>query len=340
MGTNDEQEIENALRAYGDRVRLRQKLAAVQAAVDMDAMRQQADELRSEPTPMRSWWTNYRTTLAVAASVAVVTTFTSIFVYRSYQNGHQQQQQQYSQLSKEIQAVKSSQRKILNDLDGTGRALNAAVASAQIAGTGFMLTADGYLVTSNHTVRDADSVYVQSQQGAVYKARVVYNDQPHDLAILQLCDDSAFRQASTAVPYGIDPRPSDLGERVFTLGYPRDEIVYGEGYLSSSTGYQGDSTAYQVAIGVNPGNSGGPLLNEKGNLIGIISGKQTTAEGVSFAVKTDYLLKTINSIPTDSLKGQPLRLNKKNTLTTLPRKQQIKRMMACVYQVSVFKHRQ
>ncbi len=202
-----------------------------------------------------------------------------------------------------------------------------------------MLTADGYLVTSNHTVRDADSVYVQSQQGAVYKARVVYNDQPHDLAILQLCDDSAFRQVSTVVPYGVDPRPSDLGERVFTLGYPRDEIVYGEGYLSSSTGYQGDSTAYQVAIGVNPGNSGGPLLNEKGNLIGIISGKQTTAEGVSFAVKTDYLLKTINSIPTDSLKGQPLRLNKKNTLTTLPRKQQIKRMMACVYQVSVFKHR-
>lgn len=336
---NDEQEIENALRAYGDRIRLRNKLAAVHGSIDMDDMRLQADELRSESTSMRSWWTTYRTTLAVAASVAVVTTFTSIFVYRSYQSSHQQQQQ-YSQLSKEIQAVKSSQRKLLNDLDGRGQALNAAVASAQIAGTGFMLTPDGYLVTSNHTVRDADSVYVQSQQGAVYKARVVFNDQPHDLAILQLCDDAAFRPSLTTIPYSVDPRPSDLGERVFTLGYPRDEIVYGEGYLSSATGYQGDSTAYQVAIGVNPGNSGGPLLNEKGNLIGIISGKQTTAEGVSFAVKTDYLLKTINSIPTDSLKGQPLRLNKKNTLTTLSRKQQIKRMMACVYQVSVFKHRQ
>ncbi|QJD81078.1 S1C family serine protease [Spirosoma rhododendri] len=336
---NEEQELENALRAYGDRVRLRRKLATVHASIDMDEMRQQAETFREESTPFRSLWQTYRTTLAVAASVAVITTFTSIFIYRSYQNSHQQQQQQYSQLSKEIQAVKSSQRRILNDLDGRGQALNAAVASAQVAGTGFMLTPDGYLVTSNHTVRDADSVYVQSQQGSVYKARVVYNDQPHDLAILQLCDDSSFRPSTAVIPYGIDSHPSDLGERVFTLGYPRDEIVYGEGYLSSSTGYQGDSTAYQVAIGVNPGNSGGPLLNEKGNLIGIISGKQTTAEGVSFAVKTDYLLQTINSIPGDSLKGQPLRLNRKNALTTLTRKQQIKRMMACVYQVSVFKHR-
>lgn len=336
---NDEQELENALRAYGDRVRLRRKLATVQASIDMDEMRRQAETFGEERTPVRSLWQMYRTTLAVAASVAVVTTFMSIFIYRSYQNSHQQQQQQYSQLSKEIQAVKSSQRRILNDLDGRGQALNAAVASAQVAGTGFMLTTDGYLVTSNHTVRDADSVYVQSQQGAVYKARVVYNDQPHDLAILQLCSDASFRPSTVAIPYGVDPHPSDLGERVFTLGYPRDEIVYGEGYLSSSTGYQGDSTAYQVAIGVNPGNSGGPLLNEKGNLIGIISGKQTTAEGVSFAVKTDYLLQTINSIPGDSLKGQPLRLNRKSALTTLPRKQQIKRMMACVYQVSVFKHR-
>ncbi len=336
---NDEQELENALRAYGDRVRLRRKLATVQASIDMDEMHRQAETFGEEQTPVRSLWQMYRTTLAVAASVAVVTTFMSIFIYRSYQNSHQQQQQQYSQLSKEIQAVKSSQRRILNDLDGRGQALNAAVASAQVAGTGFMLTTDGYLVTSNHTVRDADSVYVQSQQGAVYKARVVYNDQPHDLAILQLCSDASFRPSTVAIPYGVDPHPSDLGERVFTLGYPRDEIVYGEGYLSSSTGYQGDSTAYQVAIGVNPGNSGGPLLNEKGNLIGIISGKQTTAEGVSFAVKTDYLLQTINSIPGDSLKGQPLRLNRKSALTTLPRKQQIKRMMACVYQVSVFKHR-
>ncbi|AUD04861.1 S1C family serine protease [Spirosoma pollinicola] len=336
METNEEKNIENALQAYGERIRFKQQLEAVQARTDMTVMRHDAETYRSEPAAqVRSLWHMYRTTLAVAASAAIITTFGSIFLYRSYQQSHQQEQQ-YSQLSKEIQAVKSSQRKLLNDYNGRGRGLSNN--PAQVAGSGFLLTGDGYLVTNNHIVRDADSVYVQSTKGEVYKARVVYTDKAHDLAFLQLCDDSAFR-SMPPVPYSFDARPSDLGERVYTLGYPREEIVYGEGYLSSGTGYRGDSTAYQVAIGVNPGNSGGPLLDEKGNVIGIISGKQTTSEGVSFAVKTNYLLEALNNIPADSLKGQPLRLNRKNVLANLSRKQQIKRMQEYVYQVKVFKHK-
>ncbi|GAB4046460.1 S1C family serine protease [Spirosoma litoris] len=336
---NEEKDIENALRAYGERIRFKQRLAKIQAGVDMNAMRREADAYQSgteQPGKVRNMWHAYRTTLAVAASAAIITTFGSIFLYRSYQQSHQQEQQ-YSQLSKEIQAVKSYQRKMQSDLNGRGRGLS--INPAQVSGSGFLLTGDGYFVTNNHIVRDADSVYVQSTKGEVYKARVVYADKTHDLAFLQLCDDSAFRTLPP-VPYGFEARPSDLGERVYTLGYPREEIVYGEGYLSSGTGYRGDSTAYQVAIGVNPGNSGGPLLDEQGNVIGIISGKQTTSEGVSFAVKTNYLLEALNNIPPDSLRGQPLRLNKKNTLAKLPRKKQIKRMQDYVYQVKVFKHKE
>ncbi|MBN8826226.1 MULTISPECIES: serine protease [unclassified Spirosoma] len=336
---DEERDIENALHAYGERIRFKQRLAKIHAATDMSAMRQAADSYQSSlesSGQVRGLWKTYRTTLAVAASAAIITTFGSIFLYRSYQQSHKQEQQ-YSQLSKEIQAVKSSQRKLWSDLNGRGRALS--LNPGQVAGTGFLITGDGYFVTNNHIVHEADSVYVQSNKGEVYKARVVYTDQSHDLAFLQLCDDSAFRPMPT-VPYSFDARSSDLGERVYTLGYPREEIVYGEGYLSSGTGYRGDSTAYQVAIGVNPGNSGGPLLNEKGAIIGIISGKQTTSEGVSFAVKTNYLLESLNNIPADSLKGQPIRLNRKNALANLPRKQQIKRMQDYVYQVKVFKHKE
>jgi serine protease Do len=339
MEINENQSIDEALVAYGERIRFRRKLSTIQRQIDMEAVRQEADLYQSDAEQsgqIRSLWRTYRTTLAVAASVAVITTFGSIFLYRSYLQGHRQQEQQYSQLSKEIQAVKSSQKRLISDITGRGRALSAN--PAQVSGSGFMLTPDGYFVTNNHIVRDADSVYVQSNKGDVYKARIVHTDQVHDLAILQLCDDSAFRSLSP-VPYSFDARSSDLGERVFTLGYPREEIVYGEGYLSSGTGYRGDSVAYQVAISVNPGNSGGPLLNEKGNVIGIISGKQTTSEGVSFAVKTNYLLEAINGIPADSLKGQSLRLSRKNTMANLPRKQQIKRMQDYVYQVKVFKHK-
>lgn len=332
MNTDEEKDIENALRTYSERIQFKQRLTRIQASTDVNTYPVETEQSGQ----IRALWNTYRTTLAVAASAAIITTFGSIFLYRSYQQSHQQEQQ-YRLLSKEIQAVKYSQRKLLSDLNGRGRALS--VNPAQVSGSGFMLTGDGYFVTNNHIVLGADSVYLQSTRGEVYKARVVYSDQTHDLAFLQLCDDSAFRPMAS-VPYGFNARPSDLGERVYTLGFPREEIVYGEGYLSSGTGYRGDSTAYQVAIGVNPGNSGGPLLDEEGNVIGIISGKQTTLEGVSFAIKTNYLLDAINAIPADSLKGQPLRINRKSGLTNLSRKQQIKRMQDYVYQVKVFKHKE
>ncbi|MBC7570369.1 MAG: trypsin-like peptidase domain-containing protein [Spirosoma sp.] len=337
METNEPNEIEDALRAYGDRIGFRRKLVAVHKSMDIDELRTEAGTYRAGQRSLNSgkqFWRAYGTTLAVAASVAVVTTFGSIFLYRSYQQSHKQEQQ-YSQLSKEIQAVKYSQRRILSDLNGRSLALSQN--PAQVSGSGFLITADGYFVTNNHLVQGADSVYVQSGKGDVYKARIVHTDQEHDLAIMQLCDDSAFRTVA-AIPYGFDARPSALGERVFTLGYPREEVVYGEGYLSSRTGYRGDSIAYQVAIGVNPGNSGGPLLDEKGNIIGVISGKQITAEGVSFAIKTDYLLQAINSISADALNGVPVKLPRKTSLTRLSRKQQIEQVQEYVYQVKVFKH--
>jgi S1-C subfamily serine protease len=165
----------------------------------------------------------------------------------------------------------------------------------------------------------------------------VHTDPQHDLAILAIGQDTAFHPLPP-VPYSFEARPSELGGRVFTLGYPREEIVYGEGYLSSGTGFRGDSVAYQVEISVNPGNSGGPLLDEKGNVIGIITAKQTTSEGATFAVKTSVLMSTLRAISPDSLKGDPLAISKKSRMASLPRKQQIKQMKGYVYQVKVFKH--
>jgi len=124
----EEKDIENALHAYGERIRFRQRLSKVQDSMDMKAVQHEADTYRSggsQSGQIRMLWQTYRTTLAVAASAAIITTFGSIFLYRSYQQSHRQQEQQYSLMSKEIQAVKSSQRKLLSDLNGRGRALSA-----------------------------------------------------------------------------------------------------------------------------------------------------------------------------------------------------------------------
>ncbi|MCY7356759.1 MAG: serine protease [Rudanella sp.] len=339
---DEEKNIADALENYGRRVVFKEKIDRVQASVDMETMREQARLLSLEGTTSvrpigrtRELWQTYRPTFAVAAAVAIITTFATLFMVRYYRNSNQQQEQ-YSMLRRDVQAIKQSQNRILDGLSVRRKSL-ITVNPGQIVGSSFLLTSDGYLVTNNHIVQGADSVYVQSQSGEVFKARVVYTNRGYDLAILNIADDSTFRPGKT-VPYGFDPRPSDLGERVFTLGYPRDEIVYGEGYLSSGTGYRNDSTSYQVAISVNPGNSGGPLLDEKGNVVGIITGKQVATEGASFAIKTDYLYRAIESIPNDSLKGQPLKLSRRSTLNRLPRTQQVKRVQQNVFMVKVFKH--
>ncbi|MGV3558175.1 trypsin-like peptidase domain-containing protein [Larkinella arboricola] len=336
----EQQQLAQAMQQYGQRIDFRKRLDRVHASLDMDAIRKEAGQeapvrpLHRNGGTVRQLWQTYRPILAVAATVALITTFGTLMLVRQYQSSHKQQEQ-YTMMRRDLQAIRRSQNAILQDLNARERALQ--MNPGQVAGSGFLLSPDGYLVTNTHIIRDADSVYIQSTKGDIYKAKVVYADQKYDLAILQVRDDSTFR-SKTALPYGFEAGPSDLGERVFTLGFPREEIVYGEGYLSSKTGFRGDSTAYQVAISVNPGNSGGPLLDEKGNVIGIISGKQTATEGATFAIKTNYLFRAISAIPTDSLKNNSIRMSRKNGLAKLSRKDQIKKIQENVYLVKVFKH--
>jgi serine protease Do len=180
----------------------------------------------------------------------------------------------------------------------------------------------------------SDSVQLQNSQGQSYSAEILYSDEQSDIAILKINDPNY--QPTRTIPYVFRDKAADLGEDVFTLGYPRDEAVYGQGYLSSNSGYSGDTSAYQISIPLNPGNSGGPLLDGKGNVIGIVSGKQAGLDGTSFAIKTKTLLNTLEKIP-DTLIAQPLNLtNRKNSLNGLPRTEQVKRIHDFVFLVKVF----
>lgn len=330
----EHRQIAGAMGVYGRRTEFRKQLNRIHATLDMDEMRTEAGQFQTRPAKIRSLWQTYRSTFAVAASVAVFCTFGTLALYRSYQESSKQQEQ-YSMLRRDLQAIRRSQNEILQDISARQRALQ--LNPGQVAGSSFLISPEGYLVTNTHIVRDADSVWVQNAKGEIFKASLVYTDGAYDLAILQVRDDSAFR-AKASLPYGFDPRPSDLGERVFTLGFPRDEVVYGEGYLSARTGFRNDTTAYQVAISVNPGNSGGPLLDEKGNVIGIISGKNPSSDGASYAIKTAHLFQAMASIKDDSLKNRLLTANRRSTLTKLSRKEQVKRMQDYVFMVKVFKH--
>jgi len=80
-----------------------------------------------------------------------------------------------------------------------------------------------------------------------------------------------------------------------------DEIKLTTGVISSKTGFQGDVSLYQISAAIQPGNSGGPLFDNYGNIIGIVSSKHTGAENVGYAVKTSYLRNLIESCVSTSI---------------------------------------
>jgi S1-C subfamily serine protease len=94
---------------------------------------------------------------------------------------------------------------------------------------------------------------------------------------------------------------------------------------------------YQISIPVNPGNSGGPLLNDQGNVIGVIRGKITGAEATGFAIKANEIVNSISALAADSLKNDLFAFNKKQSLKNLKRTEQIKRINPYVFNVLVYK---
>src|SRR5690606_17381775 len=121
----------------------------------------------------------------------------------------------------------------------------------------------------------------------------------------------------------------------FTIGFPKDDGVLGRGYLSSKTGYEGDTTEYQVDISVNNGNSGGPLLDSKGNIIGVIKRKKSAADGTGFAVKSRYILSAIDSIKVNSPDSK-ITLTKNNSLAGLNISSQYKKLQDYIFMVKVY----
>lgn len=183
---------------------------------------------------------------------------------------------------------------------------NQVASAKEWSGTGFALT-NNYIVTNFHVIENAKNIQVQGVNGnfdSKYNAMVIATDKDNDLAILKLnkCTISSQR-----IPYSIKTATSEVGEEVFVLGYPLtstmgDEIKLTTGVISSRTGFQGDVSQYQISAPIQPGNSGGPLFDSKGNIIGIVSAKHKGAENVGYAIKVSYLRNLIEcSVSSDIL---------------------------------------
>lgn len=170
------------------------------------------------------------------------------------------------------------------------------------SGTGWALN-KGYVVTNHHVANNARTIvlkFVQGEELVEYSGEVAAMDEEHDLAIIKI-NDPKFKGFG-ALPYAIKTSLADVGESVFVLGYPMtttmgDEIKLTTGIISSHSGFEGNKSQYQISAPVQPGNSGGPLFDDNGNIIGIVNAKHNGAENVSYAVKAQYLQTLVNQLP-------------------------------------------
>lgn len=314
-----------SLKSYGDTLSLKHMMDNAHAQLDVAALSQQ---LGPHPSVLVNLWRKNKSAFAIAASFLFLTVFSIYSIqHNTKQNGT------YEMMRRDITNIKNNQNKLVRTLNYNSKPVKGLPNNAKFGGTGFALTANGYLCTNYHVIRDADSVYVQNSKGESFKVKTVYSDQQYDIAILKIIDNS-FTPLSN-LPYKLKKNNIGMGENVYTLGYPKDDAVLGEGYVSSKTGHGGDTTQYQVSIPINPGNSGGPLLDNYGNIIGVITAKENQVDGATFAIKSKYILEALNSIPQDSL-GKKTTFSKKNPLQGLNRTKQIDKIGDYVYMIKVY----
>ena len=197
-------------------------------------------------------------------------------------------------------------------------------------GTGFALKG-GYILTNYHVINDASTINVYGIDGDFAngrKATIIGFDKSNDLALLKLSGDLPV--SFNSIPYGFKSQIADVGEDVYVLGYPLtatmgEEVKLTNGIISAKTGFDGDVSQYQISVPVQPGNSGGPLIDYNGNVIGIVCAKHIGAENASYAVKTSQAKNLIESVSNSSI------MSTKNTLQGKSLKEQVKSVSKYVF---------
>ena len=193
--------------------------------------------------------------------------------------------------------------------ENDNRPETAATNSFKVTGTGFFITRNGYLVTNHHVVNDSRKVRVQTVAGLL-DAAIVRVDATSDLALLKVTG------TFDALPV-ISSRTARLGATVATVGFPNIGLQgldpkVSKGNISSLAGIHDDVRFFQISVPVQPGNSGGALFDDHGNVVGVVSAQLNQkvalertgalAQNVNYAIKSSYLLGFLEAAPGVSLK--------------------------------------
>jgi S1-C subfamily serine protease len=164
-------------------------------------------------------------------------------------------------------------------------------------GTGFIVSPDGDILTAHHVVSGAKDFFVHCPNIQSHAATLVKVDISNDLAVLHLSEPTP-----NYLPFAV-ARSAKTGDKVFTMGFPVPDLLgqeskYSEGVISALSGPSGAASFLQISIPVQPGNSGGPVLNQNGQVVGIVTAVAaiqpffqatgTLPQNINWAVKAEY----------------------------------------------------
>ncbi|WP_443749729.1 S1C family serine protease [Asticcacaulis solisilvae] len=169
---------------------------------------------------------------------------------------------------------------------------------AKYTGTGFVVLDGTYIVTAHHVIADGKTISALCGTEAVQSAAVVATDPANDIALLRVERPLAYRMSLA------DDGSLHTGDKVFTIGFPVPELLgpepkYSEGVVSALSGIQGAANVMQMTTPVQPGNSGGPVVDASGHIVGVVDaeaeagafyrGVGTLPQNINWAVKSAYV---------------------------------------------------
>ena len=271
-------------------------------------------------------WKKYKRIAAVAASIAGIVSILTVVLASVYNSN--KSNKDIIKLSNEVNTLKGVQNATTKELNEVKNKIDPK-ATFISGGTGFLIDGNGYLITNAHVLKGR-TIIATNDKGQQFLAKLCMKDPERDIAVLKI-EDKDFKPLSF-LPYGIN-KTVNLAEPIYTMGYPKDQIVYSEGYLSSETGYKSDTLTYQISIAAEHGNSGGPVLNKNGDVIGILTDKSES--GAVFAVKSIYIFNAVENLKKDPDHSN-IHLNGTNSIKRLKREQQVQKVNNCVFLIKSY----
>ena len=204
---------------------------------------------------------------------------------------------QFGSIDSEINLLKASASSDFSGIIGNAIKSVVTVRTDISQGSGFIITSDGYIVTNEHIMQGATAAGIITYDGQLHAVKKVDSDTTIDLALLKI--EGTFTPISLANSDNIQ-----IGQKVIAIGNPLGlQFSVTEGIVSAINrpGSNGLNDYIQTDAALNPGNSGGPLIDTTGKVIGINNFKVGGSENIGFALESNYIKQTINGFAQQDL---------------------------------------